>query len=80
MIDEREQELLLHIAAGTDPITAWAALPESGDRCSKRTGGGAEFGPTWSSVSHWGVWRRWEPVEGYLALRPAFFFIDSRKR
>jgi len=28
MIDEREQELLLHIAAGTDPITAWAALPD----------------------------------------------------
>ena len=51
-----------------------------GDRRSKRTGGGAEFGPTWSSMSHWGLWRRWEPVEGYLALRPAFFFIDSRKR
>ena len=28
MIDERETELLTHIAAGTDPITAWAALPD----------------------------------------------------
>ena len=27
-----------------------------------------------------GVWLRPELVEGYLALRPAFFFIDSRKR
>jgi len=31
-------------------------------------------------MSHWGLWRRWEPAEGYLALRPAFFFIDSRSR
>ena len=28
MEDPRETELLLQIAAGTDPITAWAALPD----------------------------------------------------
>jgi len=51
-----------------------------GDRRLKRTGGGAEFGPTWLSGSHPGRWRRRVPVEGYLGLRPAFFFIDSRNR
>ena len=51
-----------------------------GDRRPKRTGGGAEFGPTWSSVRHRGRWQGWGLVEGHLALRPAFFFIDSRKR
>ena len=39
-----------------------------GDRRPNRTGGGAEFGPTWASVSHWGMWRWWELVEGYLSV------------
>jgi hypothetical protein len=27
-MDEREEELLLHVAAGTDPLTALAAIPD----------------------------------------------------
>jgi hypothetical protein len=28
MDEDREEELLLHVAAGTDPLTALAALPD----------------------------------------------------
>ena len=31
MDEDREQELLLHVAAGTDPLTALAALPPNED-------------------------------------------------
>jgi hypothetical protein len=30
-MDPREEELLTHVAAGTDPLTAWAALPDDED-------------------------------------------------
>ena len=30
-MDPREEELLTHVAAGTDPLTAWAALPDDDD-------------------------------------------------
>jgi len=27
-MNDREEELLTYVAAGTDPLTAWAALPD----------------------------------------------------
>jgi hypothetical protein len=35
MHPELENELLLHVAAGTDPLTALAALPSEGDSSVK---------------------------------------------
>ena len=34
--EDREQELLLHVAAGTDPLTALAALPRDENPPDKR--------------------------------------------
>ena len=36
MTPEQEEELLLHVAAGTDPLTALAAVADDNDRRSKR--------------------------------------------
>lgn len=41
MTPEQEEEWLTHIAAGTDPVTAFAALPEQVDRTQAGTAGRA---------------------------------------
>ena len=51
MDEQREEELLLHVAAGTDLLTAFAALPREDGSPSRST---STFDLSFSAVM-WGV-------------------------